>query len=78
MDNLVAMLERLKTDVPSIRELKVGRNVVHGPKSFDIYYYARFDDADGFAAYMKHPLHLPVMAYVEQVCSDVADVDVFE
>lgn len=78
MAELVSRLRRLQQDVPSVREVRVGTNVVNGPKSYDVYYYARFDDVAGFLAYMKHPLHVPVVAYVEAICSGVADVDVEE
>lgn len=78
LDEFVRMLEQLRRDVPTIRELRVRRNVRQGPKSFDLLYLARFDDEAGFQEYMRHPLHIPVMRYVEEVCSAVGDVDVVE
>lgn len=74
--NFVAMLEQLESDVPQIQDLRVMTDVRRGPKSYDVLYHARFDDEAGFNAYMRHPKHIPVMAYVEQVCSAIADIDV--
>lgn len=76
MPVFIKKLKGLKADVPTIRELWVRTNERQGRKSFDILYFARFDDAAGFEAYMKHPKHVPVVAYVDEVCSDVADVDI--
>lgn len=76
MPVFIGKLRQLKTDVPTIRELWVRTNERQGKKSFDILYLARFDDRAGFEAYMKHPRHVPVIAYVDEVCSDVADVDI--
>ncbi|MCE9590251.1 MAG: Dabb family protein [Planctomycetes bacterium] len=78
IETFIVKLKKLKQDVPTVREVRVGLNTVKGKKSYDIYYYARFDDAAGFEAYMKHPLHVPVVKYVEEVCSAVADVDVVD
>jgi hypothetical protein len=76
MEEFIAKLRRLEHDVPGIRAIEVSTNAVSGLKSFDIYYYAKFDNRAGFEAYMAHPRHVPVIAYVDEVCSDVADVDV--
>lgn len=72
----IEKLKQLKKDVPTIRELWVRTNERKGRKSFDILYFARFDDSAGFEAYMKHQKHVPVIAYVDEVCSEVADVDI--
>lgn len=76
LETFVAKLQQLRADVPAIRELWVRRNARQGPKSHDLLYFARFGDRAGFEAYMKHPLHVPVMKYVDEVCDAVADVDV--
>jgi hypothetical protein len=76
MQAFVDKLKQLKADVPSIRELNVFLNARQGPKSYDILYFAAFDDETGFQEYMKHPKHIPVMKYVDEVCSGIADVDV--
>ncbi|MCC7193041.1 MAG: Dabb family protein [Phycisphaeraceae bacterium] len=71
----IARLKQLKDDVPTIRELKVIPNERKGRKSHDLLYIARFDDVAGFEAYMTHPRHVPVIQYVDEICSSVADVD---
>ncbi len=76
LQNFIAKLEQLRTDVPFVRDLKVVPDSRHGPKSYDVLYYAKFDDEAGFESYMKHPKHVPVQKYVEEVCSGIVDVDV--
>ena len=44
LDTFVSKLKQLKADVPSIRELNVFLNVRKGPKSYDVFYFAAFDD----------------------------------
>ena len=76
LEHFVTRLQQLRQDVPSIRDLWVSRNVRQGPKSYDVLYFAQFDDEAGFNEYMTHPKHIPVMRYVDEICSGVADVDV--
>ncbi len=75
LQTFIEKLKQLRFEVPHIRDLKVMPDIRRGPKSYDVLYYVRFDDQAGFEAYMSHPKHLPVMHYVEAVCSDIVDVD---
>ena len=76
LDVFVSKLKQLKQDVPVIRKLWVELNRRKGRKSYDILYFAQFEDEAAFEEYMKHPKHTPVVAYVDEICSGVADVDV--
>lgn len=71
----VARLTALDGAVPTLRSLEVGVDVVRSARSYDVALIARFDDAAGLAAYQSHPVHLPVIDYVNEVMASRVAVD---
>jgi hypothetical protein len=69
------MLDGLVREVPSLRSMTVGANVVASPGAHSLALTAAFDDLDGLQAYQVHPDHEGVAAYLRSVSSTIAAVD---
>ncbi len=68
-------LEALVGQVPQIRSFQVGLNVVPGDTARDVVLVSSFDDLAGLDAYVQHPLHQEVVAFVKQVIEERRAVD---
>lgn len=71
----LAQLRSLDGQIPSLRSLRVGADLIRSPRSYDIGLIATFDDLAGLQAYQEHPVHLPVLAYMRENCSTIAAAD---
>lgn len=63
-------LEALVGQVPSIRSFEVGLNVVPSDTARDVVLVSAFDDLAGLNAYVEHPAHQDVVAFVKQVVDE--------
>ena len=72
---LKARLEALVGRVPSIRAFEVGVNVVAADTAADVVLVSAFDDLAGLQAYVEHPVHQEVVAFVKQVAAERRAVD---
>ncbi|MBN9153599.1 MAG: Dabb family protein [Microbacterium sp.] len=59
--------------IPSIGTMTVGPNIIEG--NWDVALVADFADRDALDAYVVHPVHQDVVAYVRSVVSDRVAVD---
>lgn len=75
---LMRRLEALVGRVPSIVTFEVGLNVVPGDTASEVCLVSTFADLAGLQAYIEHPAHQEVVAFVKQVVSDrrAADYEV--
>ena len=76
--NIAAALTQLRSldgQIPSLRSLRVGADLIRSPRSYDIGLMATFDDLAGLQAYQEHPTHLPVLAYMKENCATIAAAD---
>ncbi|MBK8987310.1 MAG: Dabb family protein [Chloroflexi bacterium] len=71
----IEKIHALAGNVPSLRSLEVGQNVIPSARAYDLALIARFDDLAGLEAYRTHPEHLPVLAYMRAVSETSAAVD---
>ena len=60
----VAAFERALREIPTIRQVRIGRRVMHGagyeqaaPDTADFLAAIDFDDVAGLQAYLRHPAH---------------------
>jgi hypothetical protein len=67
-------LMALRDVVPTIVDIRVGPDVVGGG-NWDVALVADFADAASLDAYVTHPAHQVVVAYVRSVVSDRVAVD---
>ena len=63
-EGLVAAFERALREIPTVRDVRVGRRVVHGaryesrmPDAADYLVIIDFSDLEGLRAYLDHPAH---------------------
>jgi hypothetical protein len=63
-ERLVAAFERAVREIPTVRQVRVGRRVIHGagyeegmPDTADYLVAIDFDDVGGLATYLGHPAH---------------------
>lgn len=70
-----ALLDALVGQVPTLRSMLVGINVVESPRAHDLGLIATYDDLDGLQAYQVHPAHEEVAAYLRGAAEAIAAVD---
>ena len=63
------MLERLVESVPTLKSMEVGINFSREERAMDLSLYSEFDDKEGLEAYVIHPEHLKVVAFIKSVAS---------
>lgn len=72
---LEAGLKGLPAVISEIREFRVGRDVVHSARSYDLALVSTFDDLAAMQRYQVHPAHQQVVALVKELCTGVVAVD---
>jgi Stress responsive A/B Barrel Domain len=79
---LVAAFERAVREIPTVRNVRVGRRVVHGagyetvaPDIGDYVAAIDFDDVAGLQAYLRHPAHEDLGARFGQALASAAVLD---
>ena len=73
-DSLLA----LQGQVPSLRQIEAGVDVLGQARSYDVVLIARFDDLDGLEAYQVHPAHQVVGDVIRDVAASIVAVDYVE
>lgn len=79
---LVDAFERAVRDIPTVRNVRVGRRVVHGagyesvaPDTADYLAAIDFDDVAGLQVYLRHPAHDDLGARFGQALSSAVVFD---
>ncbi len=75
LETAVSTLRSLDGQVPTLKSIEVGTDLVHSERSYDIALITRFDDMAGYKVYADHPNHLPVLDYMRSVISGAVSVD---
>ncbi len=70
-----ARLETLTQAIPEIRRLEVGLNIKDSERAADVVLYSEFDNPEALAAYIGHPAHQEVVAFVREIASETRVVD---
>ena len=71
----MAMVADLPSQIPQIRSMSVGEDLLHGPSSHEIAIVADFDSLADLATYTAHPAHALVLAMSAPVKASLAVVD---
>jgi len=62
--------------IPQLRHLEAGVDIIRSERSYDIALITRFDTLDDLQAYQAHPYHAgEVIPYMKSVCSSIVAVD---
>ncbi len=75
LETAVSTLRSLNGQVPTLKSIEVGTDLVHSERSYDIALITRFDDMASLKIYADHPNHLPVLDYMRSVISGAVSVD---
>jgi hypothetical protein len=70
-----AVLAAMEGNVPMLRHLEVGVDVLHTERSYDIALITKFDSLADLDAYQVHPYHVGVAAYIANVRESAVAVD---
>lgn len=68
-------LNALPGKVPSLRTMRAGIDVLHSERSYDLAVLATFDDLEGLEAYVHHPDHEEVAAFIRAAATASVAVD---
>ena len=71
----MTLLRALPAQIPELRSLSVGTDVLGGPSSYELAIVADFDDLAGLDAYNRHPAHAEVLRVSAPVKVSLATVD---
>ena len=74
-EHWMALLRALPAQIPELRSLSVGTDVLGGPSSHELAIVADFDDLDALEAYNRHPAHEEVLRISAPVKVSIATVD---
>ena len=72
------MTRALPASIPTLRDLEVGRDVLHGTRSWDVLLAMRFNSLEELREYQVHPAHQALMAFNDPQVADVGSVDFLE
>jgi hypothetical protein len=65
----------LRTKLPGIEHLEMGRDILRDARSWDLILIMRFASTEALRRYQQHPEHLSLMAFNQPFVADVASVD---
>jgi hypothetical protein len=68
----------LPASIPTLRDLEVGRDVLHGARSWDVLLAMRFNSLEELREYQVHSAHRALMAFNDPQVAEVGAVDFFE
>jgi len=72
---LKSVLEDLKNKISVIKQIEVGINFNKSSAAYDVVLYSEFDSEQDLQAYQKHPDHVKVVDFVNEIRDDRAVVD---
>ena len=74
-EHWMSLLRALPSQIPSLRSMSVGVDVLGGTSSHELAIVADFDDLDGLETYTRHPAHTEVLRISAPVKLSLATVD---
>lgn len=75
VERTAAVLRSMEGNIPQLRGIEVGVNVVPSPRAYDIALITRFDSLADMEAYQVHPFHQGVLAHMREVMESAVAVD---
>jgi hypothetical protein len=75
IDEFLRRTRALPESIPVVRDLEVGRDVLHSPRSWDVMLAMRFHSLEELREYQSHPAHRALMAFNDPQVADVGSVD---
>ncbi len=78
LDFVKSSLEGLAGKIPTLRSVRVEKDVTGGGRNFDMMLMAGFDSPEDLQNYIVHPDHKKVSSYVAKVASARGAVDYYD
>lgn len=76
VQRLAVILKSMDGQIPPLRHIEVGVNVVESARAYDIALITRFDSLTAMKEYQAHPFHVQnVMPHTHALTESVAAVD---
>jgi hypothetical protein len=78
VENARQLHDRLLTlpnQIPQIKHMEVGVNILPSDRAYDVVLFQRFDSLADMQAYQAHPAHVEVLAYIKSVIAGSVAVD---
>lgn len=76
VQRLRAILQSMDGQIPMLRYIEVGVNVVDSPRAYDLALVTRFDSLAAMKEYQAHPFHVEqVMPHTHALAESVVAVD---
>lgn len=67
----------LRSAIPEIAYLEIGRDILHDARSWDLALIMRFASVEALRRYQQHPEHVKVMEFNQPCVDAVGSVDFF-
>jgi hypothetical protein len=74
-EKLREVLQSMAGQIPQIKHMEVGVNVVPSERAYDVALYQHFDSLHDLQAYQAHPNHQDVLKYILSVVASRVSVD---
>lgn len=65
----------LKAQIPFLRFIEVGTDIIHSERSYDVALYTKFDTIMDMEAYQVHPAHVKVLEYIKTTKESSVAID---
>jgi hypothetical protein len=76
VDHAASILSSMAGNIPQLRHIEVGTDVVRSDRSYDLALVTKFDSLEDLQAYQVHPYHAgEVVPYVRSVSDSIVTVD---
>lgn len=76
LERAKGILEGMKGNIPQLKDMEVGADVLHLERSYDISLITRFDSLDDMQLYQVHPYHVnEVLTNLKPMLKGSASVD---
>ncbi len=75
MEKARAAIAGLEGQIPQLRHLEVGIDLLRSERSYDLALVSRFDSLADLQAYQVHPVHQEVVKYLREVSQSIIAVD---
>ncbi len=72
-----ARMLALRTVIPELAHLELGRDILHEARSWDLILIMRFASLDALRRYQRHEAHQQVMQFNQSCVADVGSLDFF-
>lgn len=69
------VLMGMEGNIPQLRHLEVGIDILHTQRSYDLALVTKFDSMEDMDAYQTHPVHVEVASYMASVRESAVAVD---